>query len=39
MITYLHYPRGTLVIAPDGSQSGYEPTRQDIPNTVHLRLL
>ncbi|BCA40325.1 Uncharacterised protein [Kluyvera ascorbata] len=38
MITYLHYPRGTLVIAPDGSQSGYEPTRQDIPNTVHLRL-
>lgn len=38
MITYLHYPLGTLVIAPDGSQSGYEPTRQDIPNTVHLRL-
>lgn len=28
-------PFGTLLIAPDGSLSGYEPTRQDILNTVH----
>ena len=38
MITYLNYPFGTLLIAPDGSQSGYDPTRKDIPNTVHIRL-
>lgn len=37
MFTYLHYPHGTLVIAPDGSESGYEPTRQEIPNTIHIR--
>lgn len=40
MFTYIRSTNGTTIIAPDGTQSGYEYSRDDIPTIrdIHIQL-